>query len=163
MITCPITRSQRRSAFSLLEVLVVVVVLGILAAVVVPRFSGVQDEARASALQSALGGVRSGLASFRTNALISGTDPFPTLEQLETEGVVIQGDVPFNPYSNLRRVQEVSEAAANARSVSNAGTYGWNYYVNADADPPVAMFYANSDALTTVSDGSGGYLAANEL
>lgn len=150
-------------AFSLLEVLVVVVVLGILAAVVVPRFTGVQDEARASALQSALGGVRSGLATFRTNALISGTDPYPTIAQLEANGTVIQGDLPVNPYTNLRDVQEVSEAAAHARSVINTGAFGWNFFVDADADPPVAVFYANSDALTTVPDGSGGFLCANEL
>ena len=52
---------------------------------------------------------------------------------------------------------------AEARSVVNAGAAGWNYYVDNDADPPVAVFYANSAEETTVPDGAGGFLAANEL
>ena len=43
-----------RSAFTLVEILIVVVILGILAAIVVPRFTGATDEARQSTFIASL-------------------------------------------------------------------------------------------------------------
>jgi prepilin-type N-terminal cleavage/methylation domain-containing protein len=150
-------------AFTLLEVMVVIIVIGILAAVVVPRFGGVTEDAKSSALQGALGGVRSSIASFRAKAVISGTTTFPTTAQLTSVGTVVQQAIPKNPYNGLDTVQEVSAGAAAARTVSGADQYGWNYWVDNASTPPQCVFYANSDTATTVSDGSGGFKGANEL
>ena len=150
-------------AFTFVETMIVVLIIGILAAVVVPRFGGVSDDARSSAAQGALGSVRTSIAGFRTRAVIGGTDPFPTLGELVTPGSVLQGDMPTNPYNGLSSVQQVSRGQAAARTVSATETYGWNYYVDNSADPPVATFYANTDDETRVSDGAGGFKTANEL
>lgn len=150
-------------AFSLVEILVVVMIIGILAAIVVPNFATAADGARSSALESAAGGVRSSIAAFRTRAVLEGNDPFPTLGELTTEGTVLQGPIPENPYSGLTTVQSVSQSAASNRTVSNSSTYGWNYYVDNSVTPPAAVFYANSTDATEVSDGAGGTLQANEV
>lgn len=149
------------AAFSLLEVMVVVLVLGILAAVVVPRFDNVTNDARTSALQGALGGVRSGLASHRTRAVIAGDPAFPTLGELTTPGTVVEGTFPANPFNELSTVQAVSQGDAESRVVRNESSYGWNYFVDNEASPPVAIFYANSSDATTGSD--GGADTANEM
>jgi len=151
------------NAFTLLEVMIVVVVLGVLAAVVIPRFGGITNEARSSALQGSLGGVRSSIASFRTRAVIDGSDPFPTLAQLTTPGDVLSGEIPVNPYNGLSNVQAVSAGAGASRTVSGTSSYGWNYYVDNSTSPPAAVFYANTDDQTSVGDGSGGLKTANEL
>ncbi|GMV27444.1 MAG: hypothetical protein AMXMBFR58_34750 [Phycisphaerae bacterium] len=150
-------------AFTFLEVMVVVVVIGILAALVVPQMTSASQHAKSAAVQSGVAAVRTGIAAFRTRAIISGDDPFPTLQQLTTAGTVLQDDVPVNPYNGLRTVQAVSAAAATARQVSNENAYGWNYFVNNDADPPTAVFYCNSDDATEVSDGGTGVKTANQL
>lgn len=150
-------------AFTFVETMIVVLIIGILAAVVVPRFAGVSEDARSSAAQGALGSVRTSIAGFRTRAVISGSDPFPTLAQLVSPGAVLQGDFPVNPYNGLSSVQQVSQGQASARSVSATETYGWNYFVDNSADPPVAVFYANTIDETRVSDGAGGVKTANEL
>ncbi len=152
-----------RSAFTFLEVMAVVVVLGILAAMVIPKMSGVTDDARASALRSSLGGVRAGIAAFRSRAILAGSAPYPALAQLTTPGVVLQQDVPENPFNHLTTVQAVSRAQADSRAVVSPSSFGWNYCVDNASDPPVAIFYANSSDATTVSDGSGGVRRANEL
>lgn len=152
-----------RSGFSLLEVMIVVLVLGILAAVVVPRFAGAQAQAKDAALQSALGGVRSSLAAFRTRAVIAGQPPFPTAEQLISPGVVAQGELPVNPFNGLRNVQAVTLVQAQARLVVNEDAFGWNYCVDNDADPPTAIFYANSSTTTEITNSAGSPLNANEL
>ncbi len=150
-------------AFSLLEIVIVVIIMGILAALVVPQFAGATDGARTASLESSVSSVRSSIASFRGRAIIAGTDPYPTLQQLTTAGVVVQGSIPANPYSKIAEVQAVTQQQAEARAVVNADLYGWNYYVNNASDPPVAIFYANSSAATTSPDGQGGFRNANEL
>lgn len=159
-------RSSSRSlaaAFTFLEVMVVVVMIGILAAIVVPRFGGVTEDAKSSATQGVLGGVRSSIAAFRAKAVLAGTSPYPTLEEITTVGKVLQQEVPVNPFSGVGGVQTVSKAQADARAVINAGKVGWNYFVDNSADPPVAVFYANSSDETNVTNSKNGLKNANEL
>ncbi|MFK7759036.1 MAG: prepilin-type N-terminal cleavage/methylation domain-containing protein [Phycisphaerales bacterium] len=151
-----------RSAFTLVELLVVVVILGILAAMVAPRFSTATSDARSSATQSTLAGVRSAIATFRMNAVIQGDDPFPSLTQL-TDGTVIKFELPANPYSGVSGVQAVSENQALLRSVVSESSAGWNYFVDNNDNPPVAIFYANSDEASAEQSDSGGLKGANEL
>lgn len=154
--------TPRNGAFSLVEILLVVVIMGILAAVTIPRFVGATDDARTAATESTAGAVRASIASFRTAAVIAGEDPFPGLAAL-TGGSVVKSDIPANPFSGVSGVQSVSRSQAENRTVVNATAAGWNYFYDNDSDPPVAVFYANSDAPTTRSDGAGGFQTANEL
>ncbi len=154
-------RSSR--GFSLLEVTVVALIVAILAAVVVPRFVGLEGDARTSSASATLGAVRAALAAHRTNGVIAGTDPFPSLEQLTEPGRVLAQPIPPNPFTGASGVQAVSRAQAEAHAVLNEAVYGWNYFVDNDADPPVAIFYANSDDESTAEAADGRRLLASEL
>lgn len=141
-------------AFTFLEVMVVVVMIGILAAIVVPQFGGITSDAKASALKASVAGWRSGIAAYRTRQLLAGSVPYPTLAQLTSPNTVLNADFPKNPYNNLATIQSVTQAQAAARTVVNETTYGWNYYVDNSATPPAAIFYANSDDPVEAENGA---------
>lgn len=149
--------------FTMLEVMVVVTIIAILAAVVVPRFGGLTEEARSSAAVSAVSGVRTSISAFRTRQILAGDAPFPSLSELTREGVVMQQGLPANPYTGVRGVREVTRAEANARAVASSAQYGWCYFVDNDEEPPRAVIYLNSEDETRVPSESGGYVTANRL
>ena len=154
--------AARRRAFTLIELIAVIVVLAILSGVAIPKYLDYSERARSSALQGALGGMRSGIANFYANSAIDGTASYPTIAELTAVGNVMQEGVPSNPYNGLNTVIAASQAEATNRTVSGTAT-GWRYFVDNSADPPVAILYANSADETRVDDGTGTNENANEL
>ena len=52
---------MKRNGFTLIELVVVIVILGILAAIAAPKFMDLQTDARISALNGLSGAIKSGL------------------------------------------------------------------------------------------------------
>jgi general secretion pathway protein G len=63
----PQARLRRRQAFTLIELLLVLVILGILAAIVVPKFSGRTEQARQTAAQSQIATFGTALDAFEVD------------------------------------------------------------------------------------------------
>ena len=152
----------RKRAFTLIELIAVLVVLAVLSGVALPKYFDYSARAKSSALQGGIGGVRSAMANFFSNSVVEGSSAYPTLAELTTSGTVLMDEMPVNPYNGLSNVISATSVEAAARTVSGTAA-GWRYYVDNSADPPVAIFYANNDDDTKVSDGAGGFKTANEL
>ena len=131
----PNVRRHRRSAFTLIELVAVIVVLAILAGVAIPKYIDYAANAKASACKGILGGVRSAIANFYANSAVSGTAAFPSLVALTTVGTVVTEAIPANPYNNLATVTGVSWTTLQPV----AGSFGWNY------DATTGRFWANSN------------------
>ena len=133
-------KRQRRSGFTLVEVLIVVVVLGILAATVLPQFTSASSDAKESALTQNLKVMRSQIQNYRfqhngqfpaagqtteaklTDALLKRTDIDGTVNATTgAYGPYFIGLLPANSFNNLRTVRvETADAAAD-------GATGWIY------------------------------------
>ena len=59
---------RRSQAFTLIEIMVVVVILGILAATIIPQFMGTTQDARISAAKSNIADYQSAIERFNTSA-----------------------------------------------------------------------------------------------
>ena len=156
-------RTAAARAFTLIELIAVMVVLAVLAGVAIPKYFDYADRAKTASLQGALGGVRTGIANYYADQTFSGAAAYPNLTDLTTVGTVMQETIPNNPYNGLNTVQAVSSGQATARTVVNPTQYGWNYFFDNSTNPPTAVFYANSGDATTADDGSGGFHDANDL
>jgi prepilin-type N-terminal cleavage/methylation domain-containing protein len=154
-------RNRAARAFTLIELIAVIVVLAILAGVAVPRYFDYTARARTSSIQATLGNVRSAIQNFYANTCLAGTPAYPTLVELTTAGTVLQDAFPANPFNNLTTTTAATVGDFGARTVN--GTAGWRYYVNNAATPPVCGFYANDSTNTTATDNLGAVIPANEL
>ena len=72
------SQRKRTSGFTLVEILIVVVILGILAAIVIPQFTSASESARSSSLSSTLQTIRSQLELYQ----VQHNGDYPTLAQM---------------------------------------------------------------------------------
>jgi MSHA pilin protein MshA len=92
-------RSNGKSGFTLIELVIIIVVLGILAAIAIPKYQDISSDAREAACRGALGGLRSGVTIFFANqAVTTGTATWPTAVNINTIGSVMEQEIPKNPY-----------------------------------------------------------------
>src|SRR5262245_3869485 len=124
---------HRRSAFTLIEVLIVVVIMAILAATIIPQFTDSTKDAKASTVQFNLHTLRSQIQLYRTQH--NGLAPTGTLAELLTStdpagaspgpyGPYLR-EVPLNPFSNSKSVKVITNDPAAAGDVTGSG--GWLY------------------------------------
>lgn len=85
-----------KKGFTLIELVIVLILLGILAAVAVPKFMNLQDEAKKSGVKGSVASVRSAINIYYANANLKGKTPvFPgTVAVLKS---ILNGPVPENP------------------------------------------------------------------
>ncbi len=105
---------MNRRGFTLVELVIVIVILGILATVAIPRYVDMQAEAREAAVRGTLGNIRAALAiQYARAAVQTGTAAFPAA----LDGTIFaNGQVPPDPVTNLPKVVGAFD-----------GTGGWVY------------------------------------
>ncbi len=129
-----VRRNPVARAFTLIELIAVIVVLAILSGIAIPKYFDYAANAKASSCKGTLGGVRSAIANFYANSAVNGTAAYPTLTQVTTLGTVMQEAIPANPYNSASTVG----AAVWATTPPVTGAFGWNY------DAASGRFWANS-------------------
>lgn len=69
---------SKRNAFTLVELVMVIVIIGLLAAVVTPKFTSMRTEAQDAAQEASVAAVLTGIKMVHMSSLAQGTDTYPT-------------------------------------------------------------------------------------
>ena len=116
-----------QKGFTLIELVVIIVILGILAAVAIPKYQNLTTEAKESSTRAALGGLRSGITIYYANqAVTTGTATWPSVANLGTIGTVMEQSIPSNPYqSDANAPDSIVTGVTQGTTVGTRG--GWAY------------------------------------
>lgn len=119
---------MRKSGFTLVEILIVVVILGILAAIIVPSFATVRDQASVGTTQTELEKVRRAVEVYQ----VRNENSLPDVTAGDgTWGLLIEGtgeylkDAPVNPYVGGANGKTIVIATSPDTTFQN--THAWIY------------------------------------
>jgi general secretion pathway protein G len=167
-----VNRRHTLKGFTLVEILIVVIILGILAAIVIPQFTNASQNARESSLQSTLQTLRSQIELYKlqhgdtipnlvTNwTAFTGTSTYAG----QSFGPYMQA-IPVNPMNNLNAV---SDATANLSGVttttaltadikSPGATIGFVYDYESGSGSGLIFGTADSTGATVAGSGTTPY------
>lgn len=121
-------RIRKQGGFTLIELVIIIVVLGILAAVAIPKYQDLTTQAKEASTRAALGGIRSGITIYYANqAVTTGTATWPTLTQLQTYGTVMAQGIPRNPYQASANAPDSICTGLTKGVLVAGGRGGWCY------------------------------------
>lgn len=133
--------SPRRSGFTLIEILLVVVILGIISALVIAGVSDASVQTRMSTLKASLSQMRTQIhwysaqhnSSYPTGdtlvAQLTGrSDAYGNLGATANLGPYLT-TMPANPYNGMTNVKEIPAGA----EMTADGSTGWMYQINQDS------------------------------
>lgn len=133
-------KSKLRSAFTLVEILIVVVIMAILAATIIPQFTDSSTDAKGSTAKFNLHTVRGQIEIYKTHH--NGVKPSATLLELTqstnaagTAGTGVNfpfgpylREVPENPLTGSQNIKVITNNPAAVGDVTTGGG-GWLYHV----------------------------------
>jgi general secretion pathway protein G len=141
------TKAMQKRAFTLIEMLIVIIILGILAMIIIPQITVSTDDAKLRTLQTNLNTMRGAIELYA--AQHGGSYPGPTAANFEQQllrytdatnavsstktasakyGPYIKGNaLPTNPFNELSTVT-VDATTADITARTSDGSTGWKFY-----------------------------------
>ncbi|MBE0364908.1 MSHA pilin protein MshA [Pseudoalteromonas ulvae UL12] len=159
--------NKKQQGFTLIELIIVIVILGILAVTASPKFLDLQGDANASAIQGVDGSVNGAMNIIYGKSVIAG------IQKAATNSITVNGDTintvygyPAATAAGIIEALEISVADLSGAGVVNTSDFNFNViaagaviYANGSTAP--AAFVAGNGTAGDTNDGCYvGYVAA---
>jgi general secretion pathway protein G len=145
------SRDHHRSAFTLIEFVIILIIMAVLAATIIPQFSSLTSDTKETSLRFNLHTIRSQLEMYKVHhagkvpALATFVDQMTKPTNIDgsttgsnlTYGPYFQGQLPANSFNGSKALVAVAAAGVEPTAVV-AGGAGWQY------DATTGGFYANN-------------------
>jgi general secretion pathway protein G len=156
--------TRRPRGFTLVEILIVVIILGILAAIVIPQFTNASQTARQSSLTSQLQTIRSQVELYKVQHLDalptdlaaggSGTTPWTLMTEQTNASGGTTAPANFGPYLQSAPLNSLNNLSTVATTTSDYGSGSGN-----PASPSVCGWVINpTTGKIWATTASGGYI-----
>lgn len=149
-------RSKRAAhGFTLIEVIIVIVILGIIATVAMPTYTDMSTDAKRSACLGSLMNMRSALSVWNSKSILSTAgNIYPPIDTLRKVGSVLVSQIPPNPFQ-LKNNAPDSIVTGVTKGVVVGTRGGWAYKAS------TGEIWPNTNT-TTGGSGCGGSVSVGE-
>jgi len=94
-----------KKSFSILELIFVIIIIGILAGLAIPRLFPVIDTAKVKKLQSEVSAIRTAINNAYSKNIISGNDKCPDLEKDTNDNTLFENILTYPVYKNSKDIK----------------------------------------------------------
>lgn len=113
---------KRARGFTLIELVMVIVILGTLSAIAIPKFVDVSTQAKVSATKASLGTIRSAISIAYAQSALTGTPTYPN----PISGTLFVSDtLPMDSYFNVSTIITSTNNPISSSDFTDTG--GWVY------------------------------------